>query len=333
MLSRFEPHFFDRDNRMRKYRSRMKTDNEVVCGLREAYGDWAFDIPDLIQNPRLSFEKSPSYMIAPGVPYSIRKITPWTKVIITLRNPVDRLWSQYQMKRDRKQADHALEHLLAEEFAELRMHGEFSFPENLSLPFDAYQSNESNKEYGSYGLVFNSSLGYQLQRSTKRIRLQGLVYRGIYSHQLQRWLTQFRVGHNLLVIQFERLQQFPQEVMDEVLQFVGAPPHRFDDDALNHDHSPTKMRRHKRRTRDIMLDDTRAYLEAFYHPYNAMLATMLGPQWENVWTSGSIGGKPPTLEELAEMEQQEEEENDEEEDIMDDDIEKNGNENDRLNDT
>jgi hypothetical protein len=261
---------------MRKYRADILDGNDdLVCGLREAYADWAFDVEDLIRHPRLSFEKSPSYMVAFGVPYSIRRVTPWTKVIITLRNPIDRLWSQYQMRKDRKQQKRELERSLAHELSQMQYLGNL-IPPNATAPFEI-------PEYVA---------------RQKDPKLTGLIYRGMYSHQLKRWLKHFELGVNLLVIQFEKLQSSPQQVMNEVLEFVRAPPYTFDPTALTHDHSPTKGRRSRRNDTEYMADSTRAYLEEFYSFYNAELVELLGPTWADAWVNGSTGGRPPTPEEL-----------------------------------
>lgn len=50
----------------------------------------------------ISFEKSPGYLLWPHIPAAIRRTCPWMPyILVVLRNPVDRLYSQYRMEYSR----------------------------------------------------------------------------------------------------------------------------------------------------------------------------------------------------------------------------------------
>jgi len=52
----------------------------------------------LTEYPLLSFEKSPSYLLFRHIPVAIRTTVPWSRILLLLRNPVERLLSQYRME-------------------------------------------------------------------------------------------------------------------------------------------------------------------------------------------------------------------------------------------
>jgi Sulfotransferase domain len=116
-------------------------------------------------------------------------------------------------------------------------------------------------------------------------RAKNLLFRGFYARQLRDWLKHYELGKDLLVIRYERLLDEPSLVMNEILDFVGAPRHEFSDEAFNQRyqskfHGP-------RRTSFTLSDEARLYLKQLYKPYNDELADMLGEEWRGVWDGKS----------------------------------------------
>lgn len=269
---KFEPHFFDRDEMMRQYRDNLD-DPETLCKLRREYVQTVFPTRSLTANPRLTFEKSPAYMVVPGVPRSIHKVVPWAKVIITLRNPVDRAFSHFRMKRERNQEERELEDVLGDELSHLAQ-----YPEYFKLPDDApFEIAPVNVAPMNVTEMF----GKNVTAKRHRPKLQGLLYRGCYAHQLRNWMRFFTLGENLLVINYERLDLEPEAVLKEILEFVDAPDYDFTDQAFNRSYSPSKH--WSGRYTDPMPNSTRRYLEDFYRPLNERLADVLGEEWRGVW--------------------------------------------------
>jgi hypothetical protein len=63
----------------------------LICDLREIYADSCFLKKKVLHYPAmLTYEKTPAYILTDGAPETIKTIAPWTKIIISLRNPVDR---------------------------------------------------------------------------------------------------------------------------------------------------------------------------------------------------------------------------------------------------
>jgi hypothetical protein len=61
--------------------------------------DWYFKHYGHCEKGNIRGEFSPGYFIDPGAPKKIHKLFPEIKLIICLRNPIDRAYSDYQMRR------------------------------------------------------------------------------------------------------------------------------------------------------------------------------------------------------------------------------------------
>jgi hypothetical protein len=320
--TRFEPHFFDRDKLMREYRSDLTPDR--ICTLRQHYAETVFPTDSLEEFPRLSFEKSPAYMVVPGVPTFIHKVVPWAKIIVTLRNPVDRAFSHFRMKREREQEFRQLEEVLGDELSHLRLYPYFPVPDNA--PFEIPVVNNTNNAAGEAATTANVNLNNAGSNASgtvprPRPKLQGILYRGCYHHQLRNWMRHYTLGENLLVINYERLDRDPESVLKEILDFVGAPEYEFTDQAFNKSYSPSQH--WSGRYTESMSNTTRQYLEDFYRPMNDKLAGMLGEEWRGIWDKEHRSGartvhapneRPAKVESEDASEDSEEEDEDEEED-------------------
>jgi hypothetical protein len=96
-------------------------------------------------------EASPNYLFHPEVPARIRRDVPNAKLIALLRNPVDRAYSQYQMR--------------------LRRVGTKTFEEDIDQEFERLQTLDC---------VPGPEKGHHTY-----------VARGVYVDQIQRWLAEF----------------------------------------------------------------------------------------------------------------------------------------------
>jgi Sulfotransferase family len=102
--TKMEAHFFDRVV--------IPESPPELCRLRHEYLDLFTAQRILARQERLqkarrcdknctvfTFEKTPSYLCLDQVPEYIHRITPWAKVVIVLRNPIDRAMSQFRMQQ------------------------------------------------------------------------------------------------------------------------------------------------------------------------------------------------------------------------------------------
>lgn len=94
---KFETHFFDfTAKKVHKDRGHAsEADEKSICTLRSKYQD-EFRLNEIVPTS-ITFEKSPAYLCKPHVPGYIARVAPWTKILLILRNPIDRAYSQWKM--------------------------------------------------------------------------------------------------------------------------------------------------------------------------------------------------------------------------------------------
>ena len=149
---------------------------------------------DLVELARkhkpITGEASPYYLFHPLVPQRVSVLFPDVKLIVLLRNPVDRAYSHYH-------------------------HGVRWGVE--SLPFErAIESEKRRLETkGDNGAKHESSFDFNHRRYS-------YLARGIYVDQLTTWVDLFS-REQILVIQSEQFRQEPWRVLRQVLDFLGLP--------------------------------------------------------------------------------------------------------------
>jgi len=135
--------------------------------------------PDLIK-----VDKSPYYLFHPLAAKRAYEVLPNAKLIVLLRNPIDRAYSQHQMNMRNKKTT-------------------ISFLDALK------KENELNlKDPSSFALT--------------ETRIFSYLSRSIYVEQLKRWLTYYPL-EQMLIISFDDLMHNPNKVMQEALQFLNLP--------------------------------------------------------------------------------------------------------------
>ena len=124
--------------------------------------------------------------------------------------------------------------------------------------------------------------GKELRKMTHFFKFRSFLYRGMYAEQLKEWLQYYTLNKNILVIRYERFDQEPVQVLNEILDFLGAPPYsNFSSDLLEESYSPNFSNANL-----LLKNETRTYLQQFYEPYNDELADLLGEEWRGVWNEG-----------------------------------------------
>ena len=144
----------------------------------------------ICKNDFLTGEASPFYMFHPHAPKRISELLPGVKIIIILRNPVDRAYSHYhhEVKRERE--------ILSFEDA-IKMEGE-----RLQGEFDKIIKDENY-----------TSLNYNCY---------AYLLRGIYVDQLKRVYNYFNKSQ-VLILKSEDFFKDSQAAIEKVLQFLGLP--------------------------------------------------------------------------------------------------------------
>jgi hypothetical protein len=143
----------------------------------------------------LTGEKSPIYIFHPLVAKRLNKTLPNVKIIILLRNPVNRAYSHYNHSVRNGREPLSFEEAIKTEPERLR--GE----KNKIIKLKNYKG----LKYSRYSYLL----------------------RGHYLEQIKEWFKYFP-REQLLIIKSEDLFKTPQIVMNEVYNFIGIPKFKHD---------------------------------------------------------------------------------------------------------
>ena len=151
---------------------------------------YKFLIKQISKQNFVTGEASPCYLFHPHAPKRVRKILPRVKLIILLRNPVDRAYSHYH--HESRKGREALSFEDAIEGEEERLRGEL----DKMLADDNYFS--FNRQHYAY------------------------LSRGVYIDQLKTWMSLFPKDQ-FLIIKSEDFYEDPPRIYKQVLKFLNLP--------------------------------------------------------------------------------------------------------------
>ena len=182
----------------------------------------------LRRNGRLVGEASPSYVFHPLAPERVYALVPDVRLVVLLREPGDRAYSQYQHEVALGREPLSFEDALEAE--EERLEGEV---ERLCSDPRAFSRAWWDHTYAS---------------------------RGLYADQLERWFELFP-REQVLALTTEELGARPGETYATVLSFLGAPPHALDSYPRVFDRDYPPMREETRRVLTARFDEPNRRLE------------------------------------------------------------------------
>jgi len=174
-------------------------------------------------------EASGAYLQNPHAPKRIHNLNPNMKLILLLRNPVDRAFSHYKRKLKNGSEKLSFEEVIDQE--QSRIEGE-------------QEKMEKNEKYYSHTY---HRLSY--------------ITTGLYVIRLKRWLKYFSMKQ-ILVLENEELLHKPQKVYDETIEFLDLPKwklptfKKFSKQQLSMDMNP--------KTREKLLEYCRPFNEDLY---------------------------------------------------------------------
>lgn len=181
-------------------------------------------------------EASPYYLFHPDVPRRVSAIVPQTKLIVLLRNPIDRAYSHYHHTVRLKAQTLSFEEAIEIEMQEKRSRGEL----------------------------------VRMRKDMKNVYISGhlcttYLSRGFYYDQLKDWARFFDKAQ-ILILQSEKLFGTPPEIFEQVLDFLDLPrwkPQQFE--PLGQGHYSGGMN-----------SATRRRLRDYFEPHNQRLYRYLG---------------------------------------------------------
>jgi hypothetical protein len=171
-----EIHFFDQsyDKGVDWYRSHFPKANKMT-------------------DSKVTGDFSPYYIFHPLVPKRVHDLLPEVKLIVLLRNPIDRAYSQYHHNVRRGREKRSFE--------------------------DAINGEVERIELQEEKIIANPRHSLYIHQHTSYLS------RGMYARQISRWLK-FFPREQFLILQSETLFRLPEEVYQEVLAFLGLSPWR-----------------------------------------------------------------------------------------------------------
>ena len=135
-------------------------------------------------------EATPLYLYHPLAPKRVFELVPNVKLIVLLRNPVDRAYSRHQMETNHNNEDLTFEEAIEKE------------PERLEGEFEKM---EKDGDYFSYHYNAHS-----------------YITSGIYADQLERWFKYFP-REQFLILRSEDFYNDPKQSLSQVFEFLGIP--------------------------------------------------------------------------------------------------------------
>ena len=178
----------------------------------------------------ITCEATPNYFYHPMANKRIYKLLPNVKLIILLRNPVDRLWSCYWQRVRIKG---------------LKMTFEATVDDDLKQNHDLYEINGSS---------FNEKL--------QNMYPMPFISRGIYREKLKSYFDAFP-REQLLILRSEDLRSDPGYVLNQVVEFLDLPKWNFIDFKKYNFHKDQPLM--KRATRDKLLEFYRPFNQLLYN--------------------------------------------------------------------
>ncbi|HLI07094.1 MAG TPA: sulfotransferase domain-containing protein [Ktedonobacteraceae bacterium] len=195
-------------------------------------------------------ESSPYYLFDPRIPARVRTALPEVKLIVLLRNPVDRAYSHHWLSTHEG-------------------HETLSFEKALRLEEERLRGEEEkmlvDEHYESYNHRHYAYLG-----------------RGVYVDQLRTWLRSFP-REQFLILKSEDLYQNPVAITKQTLEFLGLPPSVLNTQKEFKQYREPVPRGYKNNEKPPRMDlELRKDLSAYFKPHNQRLYDLLGRDfgWE-----------------------------------------------------
>jgi hypothetical protein len=141
--------------------------------------------------PGLNIDSSPYYLFHPLAAQRMHALLPQARLIVLLRDPVRRAYSQYWQQRDKDREPLGFEDALAAE------------PERVE---------------GAHRRLASGEI-----EVSREHQIYSYVSRGRYAEQLERWLALYP-REQLLALRFEDLAKDPLGVLNRTLSWLNLPP-------------------------------------------------------------------------------------------------------------
>ena len=257
-----EVHFFDEE--FGKYPSigewpgdGKSFDSKVVPEVLSLYSQKIWEsMKKTKEDAWVTLDKSPRYMIDPLAPYRMNMVVPHAKIIVILRDPTDRYFSQLRMSM---------------------CNPEYAFNANITpyhRPGKALEYLQSAEEiYQPYTSICRGegASAEDLSDCYERFSKHNPLHRGLYAEQLERWFRVFDRSQ-IMIIESSEMFDDMEGVMYRVSKFVGLPDYNYEYSA-GHEH-PGCQNNYLSRYQDMYAEES--LIREWFKPHNERLYELIG---------------------------------------------------------
>ena len=214
-------------------------------------------------NTIVAIDNSPKYLfLSDLVPARVLCVTPWVKVIVILRNPIDRAYSHFHMKKSDTwkptKANLTFEDWIQRDLDDMKQVG---LLQNV-IPFAEFRGSDQERT---------------AWKAYTRLGTHSPIGRGLYVIQLRHWLQAWdafgKSRSDFLVIHSQALRDNPTLVYQQLLEFLQLSPFPLPD--AEETIKSNYLQPINQTTRQALID--------FYSPYNHELYKLLGTAWDGIW--------------------------------------------------
>mmetsp|Transcript_10409 Transcript_10409/g.15586 ORF Transcript_10409/g.15586 Transcript_10409/m.15586 type:complete len:519 (+) Transcript_10409:121-1677(+) len=277
---KYEPHFFNTVRSPHEYLNGTIPAQDIPSYIRK-YKKHAFNMKYLKSHPnQTTFEKTPRYMFDRKAPYRIKSVAPDAKIIMLLRDPVERAYSHFKMKSSKGYyyyTGRSFEDCIALDMKMLKRAGVIAATSNGIVSKNTGEGDDEQDEDGERPLDI---AWMEYMRIPMQKKCDAMIGRGIYALQLRIWWKVYAAEDErrdqILVYKSEDLLPDKNNHVDlqTIYNFIGVPDMNLKGEqkkihvALNH----TPMR-----------SKSESMLRDFYRPFNEELFKLIGDNWFSPW--------------------------------------------------
>ncbi len=202
----------------------------------EVYQRYRSALPFSSNGKTVYGEASPYYLFHPHAPHRIKKTTAKVKLIVLLRNPIDRAYSHY--------------------------HHEFR-NNRETLPFAQALDAEQSRLDGELRRMLDDEHYYSFNHQS-----YSYLSRGIYADQLKTWFNLFP-SNQLLILDSDDLEKDAVTIYQRVLRFLGLPYHQLNAWRNHNQAAYTDMNKHiRKRLKNYFAPHNQRLYDLLHTKYN-----------------------------------------------------------------
>ncbi|MFT6287633.1 MAG: hypothetical protein ACJA09_002387 [Alcanivorax sp.] len=223
-------------------------------------------------------------ILHPLAPRRVRGSLPHIRIVVLLRNPIDRAYSHYIMSKRSGREDHqSFSAVVEKEIDEIP-----SLLESHRRAFLDLQPRTTQhflKPDGSpiVTATHDETWTPRVLRSREDMMFYyytSCVFRSIYCDQLWRWLQMYP-REQVMIIQSENFFSAPKKIMTKISDFLNLQAFEFDTGELDRAWGGGASDDFEKSGDYVpMASETRSLLRAFFKPFNETLYSLIGEQFD-----------------------------------------------------